>query len=90
MKNVPQDISKKLQHKFLGPFAITDVIVPKTTFRLELPEHWKIHPVFHVSKLKKHIEPDEIFESREELRSLPEIVGDDQHEEYEVEQIVDK
>ena len=77
-------MSKKLQYKFLGSFAITDMIVPKTTFWLELPEYWKIHPVFHVSKLKKHIEPNEIFKSREELQSLPEIVGDDQHEEYEV------
>ena len=67
LKNIPQNMSKKLQHKFLGPFAIIDMIVPKMTFQLELPEHWKIHPVFHVSKLKKHIESDEIFESREEL-----------------------
>ena len=39
LKNIPQDMSKKLQHKFLGPFAITDVIVPKMTFQLELSEY---------------------------------------------------
>ena len=66
------------------------MIIPKITFQLKLPEYWKIHLVFHISKLKKHIEPDEIFESREELQFLPEIVGDDQHEEYEVEWIINK
>ena len=89
LKNVPIDSTKKLQHKFLGPFTITDVIVPKMTFCLELPLEWKIHPVFHISKLKKHIE-DDIFESRKALRPLPEIIGKDNHEEYKIECIVNK
>ena len=60
------------------------------TFQLELPKNQKIYSIFHVSKLKKYLELDEIFKSREELQSLPDIVGDDQYEEYEVEWIVDK
>ena len=88
LANVPELSSKKLQDKFIGPFPIIKIIVPKTTYKIELPSNWKIHPVFHVSKLKKCIEQDDLFESREALRPLPEIIED--QPEYEVERIVDR
>ena len=65
LKNVPKDTAKKLQHCFLGPFPIIKIVVLNTMFKLELPVDWKIHPVFHVSKLKKHIE--DMFENRKSL-----------------------
>ena len=38
-----------------GPFEITDVLGP-LTYRLRLPEAWKIHNVFHASLLRRYRE----------------------------------
>jgi Integrase zinc binding domain/Integrase core domain len=56
-KNVTTDRpKKKLDHKRLGPFKITQKI-SSVVYKLELPSSWRIHPVFHVSKLRRYI-PD--------------------------------
>lgn len=44
----------KLQNKYYGPFLIIQK-VGNSAYKLQFPEHVKIHPVFHVSQLKKHI-----------------------------------
>ena len=43
--------SKKLDHKFHGPFKVEQVISP-TAIRLTLPAKWKKHPTFHVSEIE--------------------------------------
>ena len=40
-----------------GPFEIIDVLGP-LTYRLNLPETWKIHNVFHASLLRRYREND--------------------------------
>jgi len=51
--------SKKLDHKRLGPFKITDK-VSSHAFRLQLPKALQaLHPVFHVNLLEPHT-PNEI------------------------------
>ncbi|KAL2887161.1 Retrotransposable element Tf2 155 kDa protein type 1 [Ceratocystis lukuohia] len=42
---------KKLNWKNLGPFCICKIISPYA-YKLELPASMRIHPVFHVSKLR--------------------------------------
>ena len=47
--------SRKLAPKREGPFVITEVIGP-VTYRLDLPQVWKIHPVFHACLLSPYKE----------------------------------
>ena len=80
--------SKKLDVKRTGPFEIVKEVSP-VAFELKLPLSWKIHPVFHVSKLRPCIEdiglhPEQVDDN---LRPPPDVI--DKFEEYEVERIID-
>ncbi|CAI7859804.1 unnamed protein product [Closterium sp. NIES-54] len=55
--------SRKLAPRFVGPFPITKVL-SLVSYRLQLPPHMTIHPVFHVHLLRPYRTPSHPFQPR--------------------------
>lgn len=75
--------NRKLSPKREGPFCIKEVL-GRLTYKLDIPDTWKIHPVFHATLLVPYRETDE--HGTNKLRPPPETI--DEQEEYEVEAIL--
>ena len=74
---------RKFSPRREGLFKIEKILGPVTA-RLELPQRWKIHPVFHVSLLTPYHENE--THGPNFTRPLPDLI--DNEEEFEIETIV--
>jgi hypothetical protein len=63
--------SAKLTDKRHGPFEVIERI-GDVSYRLKLPDSWKIHDVFHVSKLTPFIAP--VFPTQSSQPLTPDLV----------------
>jgi len=72
--------SRKLWPRFIGPFEISERI-GELSYRLIIPEEYKIHDVFHVSLLRRYHASDRPVRP-------PPLFFTDKQAEYEVEAIV--
>jgi hypothetical protein len=77
----------KLNPRFIGPYRVAKIVSP-TAYKLELPSTMKIHPVFHVSLLRKYQPNPDEFSERRQAPPPPVVINNQQ--EYEVERILDK
>ena len=76
-------IPPKIRRRFIGPFRIEKIISP-VAYRVALPATWRVHPTFHVEKLK-------LFERSSEFQrnvDPPPPLKIEGHLEYEVEAII--
>ena len=53
--------SRKLDHKFIGPFQIQQLISP-TSVRLTLPYKWRTHPTFQVAEVELFVPGNRIVD----------------------------
>ena len=81
--NMNQHLPSKLRRRWIGPYRVAKVIF-LVAYKLDLPLAWRIHPVFHVSNLKRFQRSKEF--KREERPPSPVVVNGE--EEYEVEAIL--
>ena len=83
IKNYCPHLPAKIKARWVGPFTITQKVSP-VAYRVELPPSWRLHPVFHIDKLKKYIRSEEFLR---EVQPPPPVVIED-HLEYEVEDLI--
>ena len=79
-------LTKKLDHKWLGPFVIEKIMSPATVKLRLSPRKQGIHPVISISNVRPY-HPDPIPEHLLDPRPNPVLI--DGSKEYEVESIVD-
>jgi transposase InsO family protein len=71
--------SNKLDHVKIGPFPISAVL-GDVTYKVRLPKHMKIHPVFHAALL-------EPAKGKHQRAVAPKLARDQEQVEYDVERI---
>ena len=79
--------TSKFIPKFAGPFSVVKQVFDDA-YKLALPPEIKVHQVFDVSLLKEYFKDSVRPEREQVLRPVPKFVGN--HEEYEVETILNK
>ena len=59
--------------------------VGSLAYKLKIPDHWRIHPVFHASIINEYTETEE--HGPNFLKPPPEVLNNEEH--YEVEAVLD-
>lgn len=76
--------SRKFQHPYAGPFRLLKK-AGNNAFVLDIPVHWRLHPVFNVARLK----PSRVDRTREHPPPPPQRSTANAAAEYEVESIIE-
>ena len=85
-------ITKKLTDQYVGPFKVLEKI-GKLAYRLDVPDHWRIHPVFTVAQLEPAPDPnmDPYDRPRPDQPDSVFVEGDtDTMKSYDVERLLNK
>lgn len=81
---------RKLAVRFIGPYQIIERI-GDVAYRLNFPEDMRIHPLFHVSMLQKHVHDDpnaiELEQNRKSTTNLTNPEGPIQIDERQIQKL---
>jgi len=82
--NLPKGRARKLMPKFVGPYRIAESNPETSNYVLELPEELRkrgIHPKFHVSRLRPHVQNDDVLFPHREVKVFYDF-GLDENDEW--------
>ena len=85
-------VGKKLGQQYVGPFKVLER-VGRQAYKLELPAHWRIHPVFTIAMLEPAPDPasDPFDRPRPDYPESVHVDGDTDHlKSWKLERILDK
>lgn len=88
--NLPKGRARKLMPKFIGPYPVTKSRPETSNYTLELsPElvRRRIHPTFHISRLRIHVPNDDDRFPNREVATYYDF-GDDPEVEWSVDEII--
>ena len=71
--------SRKLDHKFISPFQIQQLISP-TAVRLTLPHKWRTHPTFHVAEVEPFVPGNRPVDYEKVLHEVADIEADEEYD----------
>ncbi|XP_010412881.1 PREDICTED: uncharacterized protein LOC104699246 [Camelina sativa] len=80
--SVTKRACQKLAIKYFGPYEVMERI-GKAAYRLKLPEGSKIHPVFHISQIKK------VLGEHQKVIPLPDVLNETEEVTMEPEEVLD-
>ena len=84
---------KKYGQQRAGPMKILER-VGRLAYRLDIPEHWRIHPVFSIAQLEPAPRPDTDPYERPQLSRTPPVLSEREQivdmPEYDVERLIDR
>lgn len=72
LKKLTKKVNQKLSPRFYGPYEILQKL-GAIAYKLKLPEDTRVHPIFHVSLLKKAVAPNV------EPQPLPSCMNEEWH-----------
>ena len=89
--SIPSATNRKLGLQRAGPFKIIERI-GRLAYRLQIPDHWRVHNVFAINYLEPATLGDDPFlHSRPNLPGPIHVEGDTEYSKsYEIKRLVDK
>ena len=85
-------VTRKLTQQYVGPFRILEK-VSRLAYKLDVPNDWRIHPVFSVAQIEPapDLSKDPFYRPRPQQPPSVFVEGDtDHHKSFEIDRLLNK
>ena len=72
LRAVQTGLSRKFDKAWAGPYTVAELVSPNAVRVTDYPDHWKIHPVINVSRVRPYVDGEERFPGRTNPGGTPE------------------